>query len=133
MRRYWFLFVVFFSVSACAEPEKWSTNDYIAAVENPQETVEEDLDALTLVELMEEFNVPGVSVAVIKDFEIHWAKGYGLADSESGAIVDTETLFQAASISKPVAAMAVLNAVEDGEFSMDDDINTILTSWQLPD
>ncbi len=55
---------------------------------------------------MDRFHVPGVSVAVIKDFEIQWAKGYGVADVETGARVDADTLFQAASISKPVAAMA---------------------------
>ena len=53
------------------------------------------------------------------------------ADVETGAAVDTETLFQAASISKPVAAMAVLRAVQDGHFSLDEDINGILTSWRL--
>jgi len=133
MDRYCYLFALVVGVAACAEPAEWSVGDYIAAIEGPQETVEEDFDALTLSELMHEFSVPGVSVAVIKDFDIHWAKAYGVADVESGAMVDTETLFQAASISKPVAAMAVLKAVEDGKFSLDDDINTILTSWQLPD
>ncbi len=112
----WFIFSFIFGVAACAEPKEWSADDYIAAIEGPQETVEEDLDALTLTELMHEFNVPGISVAVIRDFDIHWAKAYGVADIASGALVDTETLFQAASISKPVAAMAVLKAVEDGEF-----------------
>ena len=133
MMRYCILFAFVVSVAACAEPKEWSVDDYIAAIEGPQETVEEDLDALTLTELMDEFNVPGISVAVIRDFDIHWAKAYGVADIESGALADTETLFQAASISKPVAAMAVLKAVEDGKFSLDDDINTILKSWRLPD
>lgn len=91
----------------------------------------DDLGRFSIEELMAEFGVPGVSVAVIKDFEIHWAKGYGVADVETGAPVDTETMFQAASISKPVTAMAVLKAVEDGLFTLDTDINDILTSWTL--
>jgi CubicO group peptidase (beta-lactamase class C family) len=80
---------------------------------------------------MKRFNVPGVSVAVIHDFEVHWAKGYGIADVATGAPVNTETMFQAASISKPVAAMGVLRAVQDGLFGLDDDINSILKSWKL--
>ena len=75
--------------------------------------------------------MPGVTVAVIRDFEVHWAKGYGIADVETGATVDVETMFQAASISKPVTAMAVLRAVQDGLFTLDDDINDILMSWTL--
>jgi len=106
--------------------------DYMAAIEGPQESAGDNgLGELTIQELMDRFNVPGVSVAVIKDFEIHWARGYGVADVETGTLVDPETMFQAASISKPVAAMAVLKAVQDGLFGLDDDINDILTSWTL--
>jgi len=106
--------------------------EYMAAVEGPQASSgPNDLGELTIQELMERFNVPGVSIAVIYDFKIHWAKGYGIADVETGAPVDTETMFQAASISKPVAAMGVLRAVQDGLFTLDDDINDILTSWRL--
>jgi len=103
-----------------------------AVIEGVQASPGEDgLGALTLAELLERFGVPGMSVAVIRDFEIHWAKGYGIADVETGAPVDTETAFQAASISKPVAAMGVLKAVQDGLFGLDDDINDILESWTL--
>ena len=103
-----------------------------AAIEQAQTQPSEDgLGTSTVAELMEEFGVPGVSIAVIQDFKIHWAKAYGVADVETGQLVDIETMFQAASISKPVAAMGVLRAVQDGLFSLDDDINDILDSWTL--
>ena len=104
---------------------------YMAAIEGVQQAGDGDFAHLTLAALMNEFRVPGVSVAVIRDFEIHWAKGYGVADVETGDPVDTDTMFQAASISKPVAAMASLKAVQDGLFGLDDDINDILESWVL--
>ena len=107
--------------------------DIIRTIESPQTPNREGLDPYTLDEIMETAGVPGVSIAVISDFQVHWAKGYGIADVETSAPVDTDTLFQAASISKSVAAMAVLKAVQDGTFSLDDDINTILTSWELPE
>jgi CubicO group peptidase (beta-lactamase class C family) len=110
-----------------------SVSEYIRAVEGPQYADQNPFARLTLEDLMREFHVPGVSIAVIKDFKIDWTKGYGIADSANGARVDTETLFQAGSVSKPVAAMAILKAVQDGTFSLEDDINNILHSWKLPD
>src|SRR5262245_13433881 len=58
--------------------------------------------------------VPGVSVAVIDDSQIAWARGYGVREVGKPDEVTAETLFQAASISKPVAAAAVLRLVEQG-------------------
>jgi CubicO group peptidase (beta-lactamase class C family) len=104
--------------------------DYIASIEGAQSGTD-SISRLTIAEVMRMLRVPGMSVAVIRDSRIHWAKGYGIADVETGAVVDTGTLFQAASISKPVAAMASLKAVQDGRFRLDDDINTILKSWRL--
>ena len=121
-----------FAVSAPAAAQDRPAAEYIAAIEGRQDGAgPNDQGEKTILELMDELGVPGVSVAVIKDFEIHWAKGYGIADVETGARVDTETMFQAASISKPVAAMAVLRAVQDGLFTLDTDVNEILTSWTL--
>jgi CubicO group peptidase (beta-lactamase class C family) len=105
----------------------------MARIEGAQSPNRQGLDPLTLQQVMERFHVPGVSVAVINDFKIDWAKGFGTADVESGMRVDADTLFQAASISKPVAAMAAVRAVQDGRFGLDQDINTILRSWKLPD
>ena len=104
----------------------------IAAIEGTQAGREGELPGLTLVAAMHKLGVPGMSIAVIKDFEIHWSRGYGVADIANGAKVTPDTLFQAASISKPVAAMAVLKAVQDGRFTLDQDVNTILTSWKVP-
>jgi len=92
-----------------------------------------DLDPAAVQELLTKFNVPGVSIAVIQDFKIAWARGYGTADVETGTSVAPDTMFQAASISKPVAAMVSLKAVQDNRFALDQDINTILKSWRLPE
>jgi CubicO group peptidase (beta-lactamase class C family) len=104
-----------------------------AIIEGAQNPNHEGFDPYTLQQLMERFRVPGVSIAVIKDFKIHWAKAYGVADMETRAPVTTTTMFQAASISKPVAAMASLRAVQDGKFKLDQDVNTILKSWKMPE
>jgi CubicO group peptidase (beta-lactamase class C family) len=103
-----------------------------ARIEGPQSPNRQGFDPLTLPELMKKSGVPGVSIAVIKDDSIHWAKGYGLADVAAGVPVDTATVFQAASISKPVTAMAVLRAAQEGRLSLEADIKTILKSCKLP-
>ncbi len=109
-----------------------SVSQIIQAIEGPQRPNRQGHDPFSLEDLMKRCGVPGVSVTVIKDFEIHWTKGYGIADVETGSEVNEGTLFQAASISKPVTAMAVLKAAESGLFGMDDDIDTIVKSWHLP-
>ena len=105
----------------------------MARIEDKQVPDRQGFDGLTLAQLMERVRVPGVSIAVIKDFQIHWAKGYGKADVTTGAAVTPETMFQAASISKPAAAMGVLRLVQEGRLSLDADVNTLLKSWKLPD
>ncbi|MBD2754966.1 serine hydrolase domain-containing protein [Spirosoma validum] len=82
---------------------------------------------------MKHYKVPGVSLAVIRNGKIEWAKGYGFADQEANRRVDTTTLFQASSISKPIAALAALHWVEAGKFALDSNINNYLKDWQVPD
>lgn len=90
-------------------------------------------EPVSLQERMEHYNVPGVSVAVFRNGELDWAKGYGMADKEENRPVTEHTLFQAASISKPIAAMAVLDLAEEGIVDLDRNINEYLKSWQLTD
>jgi CubicO group peptidase (beta-lactamase class C family) len=85
----------------------------------------------SLADRMKELNVPGVSVAVIHNGQIEWARGYGVTRI-GGPPVTPDTMFQAGSISKPVATMAALRLVELGKLSLDTDINSELKSWKLP-
>jgi len=84
-----------------------------------------------LLKGMEELHIPGVSIAVVHKGTIEWAKGYGVRQI-GGDPVKTDTIFQAGSISKPVAAMGTLHLVQEGKLSLDVDINTSLRSWKLP-
>ena len=86
----------------------------------------------TLRERMAYFHTPGVSIAVINDFEIEWAQGFGRRDARSSSRVTTDTLFQAASISKPIFALAVMRLVQEGQLDLDEDIHCYLSSWRVP-
>jgi CubicO group peptidase (beta-lactamase class C family) len=86
----------------------------------------------TLAERMRHHHVPGVSIAIIQNGRIAWARGYGVMDVTSKTPVTPKTLFQAASLSKPVTAMAVLRLAEQGKLSLDAPVNSLLKSWKLP-
>lgn len=86
-----------------------------------------------ITERMEHFKVPGVSIAVVRNGEIRWAKGYGIANTNDSSEVTVNTLFQAGSISKPVAALAALKLVEEGKIDLDTDVNTYLKDWKIQD
>ena len=91
------------------------------------------LPAKPLAERMAALKTPGVSVAVINGGVIEWAKGYGVIETGGNTPVTPQTLFQAASLSKPVAALAALRLVEQGKLALDQDVNERLTSWKVPE
>src|SRR5687768_6654891 len=113
---------------------------YSAAIEEKIKKVEDNLgeaiktddNPLILQERMKQYGVPGLSIAVIKDYKIDWARGYGFANKEKGNAVTPSTLFQAASISKSVNAVGVLNLVQNKKLDLDKDINSYLTTWKFP-
>ena len=86
-----------------------------------------------LTERMKVYRVPGVSVAVINGYEIEWEEGYGFQESGGAKEVTPDTLFQAASVSKPVVATAALYYVEKGILGLDEDVNSRLRSWKIPE
>lgn len=95
----------------------------LAALDH-EERIKHVEDASGVAAQMKELHVPAVSVAVIEDGRIVWAKAWGTAN--------TETIFQAASISKPVAATAALHMTQNGNFALDENVNGKLKSWKVP-
>src|SRR5688572_30179671 len=75
-----------------------------------------------LAERMQHYKVPGLSIAVINEGRVEWARGLGIKEAGKSDPITPETLFQAGSISKPVAALAVLRLVQDGRLSPDEDV-----------
>jgi CubicO group peptidase (beta-lactamase class C family) len=113
-----------------------SASERIAQVESgllPEtELLSDTPSSATLAERMAYHRVPGLSLAVIDGYQMAWARGYGVREQASAIPVTSETRFQAASISKPVAAAAALRLVADGRLELDADVNSYLTSWKVP-
>ena len=116
-------------------PAHAGVDEYIAAMMKnlPPAVVIEGSQppARPLLRRMRALHVPGVSIAVIHDGAIAWARGFGVTRI-GGPPVTPDTLFQAGSISKPVATLAALRLVEQGTLDLDADVNRTLKSWQLP-
>ncbi|MEM9261525.1 MAG: serine hydrolase domain-containing protein, partial [Bacteroidota bacterium] len=137
------LLFIYLSIASCTsqqdkdKDENHSLQERISRVENglqPRlQIIGFDVPKYNIEDRLKELGIPGVSVAVFKDGAIEWAKGYGMADSTEQRPVTTETLFQAGSISKPVAATRALQLVEEGTLNLDANVNDYLASWQLPD
>ncbi len=117
--------------------ESPSVTERIKRVENgllpPFEIKGKPSVPMKLADRMKFYTTPGVSIAVIDKGRVQWARGYGLRETGGSEAITPETLFQGASISKPVAAMAALRLVQQGKLDIDEDVNRKLTSWKLPE
>lgn len=132
------IYILLMGVMACQE----LCAQTLSTIENDISKVESGLmpavrfegEALwTLDSRMKYYHVPGVSIAVIKNSKVIWSKTYGWADVEAKVPVTSRTLFQAASMSKPVSAYAALKEVEMGKLDPNADVNSYLTSWKIPE
>jgi CubicO group peptidase (beta-lactamase class C family) len=99
----------------------------------PQEDSAEPPKKVTLSERMAALKVPGVSMAVINDNKIEWAKGYGVIKAGVDTPVTVDSLFEAASTTKLLTTVIVLRLLEQGRLSLEEDVNRQLKSWKIPE
>ncbi|MRW92317.1 serine hydrolase [Duganella sp. FT80W] len=92
----------------------------------------DELDDIIQAE-MKMRQIPGLSLAIIDNGKIVRAQGYGVTEKGGKTPVSADTLFQAGSVSKPVAALGALHLVEQGKLALDDDVNARLVTWKVPD
>jgi CubicO group peptidase (beta-lactamase class C family) len=125
------------AIGAAQKPSNESDlNARISRIENgllPEFTIRGQPGPATIGDRMKKHNVPGVSIAFFDHGQILWTRTYGYADVASKKVMTSETLFQAASISKPISALAVLRLVQEGKLNLDEDVNIKLRSWKVPE
>ena len=130
------MFFLLFSLGVMMAQTPVEVEQHIRHVQDaiaPPVLIKGEAASLTkLADRMSALHVPGVSIAVIHDGKIEWARGFGVT-RVGGSAVTPDTLFQAASISKPVTAMAVLHLVEAGKLDLDADVNQYLKTWKVPE
>ena len=132
-------FILLVPVLSSTSPAQ-STTDSAARIQRVENGLLPDnvikgqaLPQMKLVDRMKYYETPGVSIALINNYKIEWARGSGVHEVASNVAVTPDTLFQAASISKPVTAMAALCLVQKGKLHLDEDVNKRLTSWKVPE
>jgi CubicO group peptidase (beta-lactamase class C family) len=86
----------------------------------------------TISQRMVHYHVPAVSLAVINNGALEWARTYGWKQAGPPDLADTDTLFQAASVSKVITALATLRLVQHKDLGLKDDVSERLHSWKLP-
>src|SRR6185369_13452840 len=87
----------------------------------------------TIPQLMKKGDVPGLSIALIRNHRIVWSRGFGVKNAATKEPVDEGTVFEAASLSKPLFAYAVLQLVDQGKFDLDRPLSNYLPGPYLPD
>lgn len=141
MRRRFAAFVcALIALTACIVAERQAPatalEQRIARIEShllPGMVIKGQTPEIRIGERIRAYNTPGVSVAVINGGAIEWARGYGVMEAGRAERVTPRTRFQAASISKPVAAMGTLRLVQEGRLALDVDVNSKLRSWKVPE
>ncbi|WP_242965473.1 serine hydrolase domain-containing protein [Dehalobacterium formicoaceticum] len=83
--------------------------------------------------LMKLYQIPGCSIALVRDHEIEWTESFGYADVEKGRILTTDVPMSVQSITKSVTAWGVMKLVEKGLIDLDAPLSVYLKSWKFPE
>lgn len=137
MKKIYFTIFSISLISICFAQKVEQIQSEIIAIENGLikniQIKGDSIQEFNIIERMEFYKVPGVSIAVVENGKIKWAKGYGYANTETGTKVDVNTLFQAGSISKPIAALSALKLYENDSLELNKDVNYYLKNWHIPE
>ena len=120
-KQFVFLFILLLSFSVDAQKESKDIDQFVKEIDQK------------LPQLLNDFSVPGLAIAVIENGEIILQKGYGYADIGKDIKVNTATGFNIGSISKTVAAWGILKLVQEGKIDLDTPAEKYLTRWHLPE
>lgn len=122
------------ALSATAGGAQSSVEERIARVERglvPRAVAQGQIDKrFSIAERMTYHGIPGMSVAVIDDGRLVWARAYGVGNQDEKNVVTTSTLFQAASLSKPVSALGAVLLAQQGRIKLDGDVREWLRTWK---
>jgi CubicO group peptidase (beta-lactamase class C family) len=128
---------VLWLVAGCSSSDTDDVQLHIDAVENSLIAAViptgSEPAGMSLSDRMEHYLAPGVSIAVINNGEIEWAKGYGVTESGETQPVTSDTVFQACSISKPVSVTGIMLLAQSGTIDISRNVNDYLRSWRLAD
>jgi CubicO group peptidase (beta-lactamase class C family) len=116
MRKVWFLITVLVITlpAGCATPP----TKPVEVNSEPWDKFEAELEGLR-----QAMKIPGMSAAVVKDGHVVWARGLGYADIEKQIRATPETPYNLASVTKPHAALVVMQLVQEGKLSLDDPVS----------
>ena len=137
MKKIYFLIFSLSLISNCFAQKEGEIQAEIKAIENGLikniQIKGDSIQKFNIQDRMDYYKVPGISIAVVENGNIKWAKGYGFANTETGTKVDSNTLFQAGSISKPLAALSALKLFENDSLKLNRDVNYYLKNWKIPE
>ena len=108
---------------------------FAISAQNESKSIEQFVNELDkkIPQVLNDFTVPGVAIAIIENGEIVLQKSYGFSDVEKEVKVTTKTGFNIASISKTIAAWGVMKLVQDGKIDLEAPAEKYLTRWHLPE